>query len=299
MSAITNTLSNTVVEVNTKPLRVKKPTLVGKYSKFLVFGYGLVQSLQAQGLLTDEGVESAYGELKLLSSVEDQSQFYEGVLNQSKETGKLMRKYVTQRLAPPKAPRAKKDSVARKPRAKKEAGPEEAGEVKEKKKSVSRTKKATRVESDVSSDIVAELVDAANAEPVVNNDATEKKALKEAEKKAKQEAKEAEKKAKEQAKEAKQEAKEAEKKAKQEAKEAKKSAVAGKKVKTAAPPAPVVVVAEELQKEEGEDEEIHTQETDINGKTYLIDNENNLYSCVTHEELGKYDPETKSIVASA
>ena len=303
MSAITNTLSNTVVEVNTKPLRVKKPTLVGKYSKFLVFGYGLVQSLQAQGLLTDEGVESAYGELKLLSSVEDQTQFYEGVLNQSKETGKLMRKYVTQRLAPPKAPRAKKESVARKPRAKKEAGPEEAGEVKEKKKSVSRTKKATRVESDVSSDIVAELVDAANAEPVVNNDATEKKALKEAEKKAKQEAKEAEKKAKEQAKDAekqaKQEAKEAEKKAKQEAADAKKSAVAGKKVKTAAPPAPVVVVAEELQKEEGEDEEIHTQETDINGKTYLIDNENNLYSCVTHEELGKYDPETKSIVASA
>ena len=89
------------------------------------------------------------------------------------------------------------------------------------------------------------------------------------------------------------------KKAKQEAADAKKSAVAGKKVKTAAPPAPVVVVAEELQKEEGEDEEIHTQETDINGKTYLIDNENNLYSCVTHEELGKYDPETKSIVASA
>jgi len=315
MSATTNTLSNTVVEVKTKAPRVNKPTLVGKYSKFLVFGYGLVQSLQAQGLLTDEGVESAYGELKLLSSVEDQTQFYEGVLNQSKETGKLMRKYVTQRLAPPKAPRAKKDSVARKPRAKKEAGPEEAGEVKEKKKkSVSRTKKATRVESDVSSDIVAELVDAANAEPVVNNDATEKKALKEAEKKAKQEAKEAEKKAKEQAKEAekqakqeakeaekkaKQEAKEAEKKAKQEAADAKKSAVAGKKVKTAAPPAPVVVVAEELQEEEGEDEEIHTQETDINGKTYLIDNENNLYSCVTHEELGKYDPETKSIVASA
>ena len=302
MSATINTLSNTVVEVKTKAPRVKKPTLVGKYSKFLVFGYGLVQSLQAQGLLTDEGVESAYGELKLLSSVEDQTQFYEGVLNQSKETGKLMRKYVTQRLAPPKAPRAKKESVARKPRAKKEAGPEEAGEVKEKKKSVSRTKKATRVESDVSSDIVAELVDAANAEPVVNNDATEKKALKEAEKKAKQEAKEAEKKAKEQAKEAekqaKQEAKEAEKKAKQEAKAAKKS-VGGKATKTVDAPT-AVVSAEELQEEEeGEDEEIHTQETDINGKTYLIDNENNLYSCVTHEELGKYDPETKSIVASA
>jgi len=302
MSATTNTLSNTVVEVNTKAPRVKKPTLVGKYSKFLVFGYGLVQSLQAQGLLTDEGVESAYGELKLLSSVEDQSQFYEGVLNQSKETGKLMRKYVTQRLAPPKAPRAKKESVARKPRAKKEAGPEEAGEVKEKKKSVSRTKKATRVESDVSSDIVAELVDAANAEPVVNNDATEKKALKEAEKKAKQEAKEAEKKAKEDAKEAEKkakqeakEAKEAEKKAKQEAKEAKKS-VGGKATKTV--DAPTAVTEEELH-EEGEDEEIHTQELDINGKTYLIDSENNLYSCITHEEIGKYDTVTKSIVASA
>jgi hypothetical protein len=305
MSANTNTISNTVVtetEVKAKAPRVKKPTLSAKYSKFLVFGYGLVQSLQAQGVLTDEGVEAAYGELKLLSSVEDQSQFYESVLDQSKETGKVMRKYVTQRLAPPKAPRA------RKPRAKKEATANDATKEKPEKKSVARTKKAVRVESDASNDIVAELVDAANAEPVVS--AEEKKAAKEAEKQAKAdakqakaEAKEAEKKAKAEAKQAKAEAKEAEKKAKAEAKEkakvdTKAAKEAEKKAKVEAKvEAPVAAAASIDDDEEGE--EIHTQEIDINGKTYLIDNENNLYSCVTHDEIGKYDANAKSIIAIA
>jgi colicin import membrane protein len=302
MSANTNTISNTVVtetEVKAKAPRVKKPTLSAKYSKFLVFGYGLVQSLQAQGVLTDEGVEAAYGELKLLSSVEDQSQFYESVLDQSKETGKVMRKYVTQRLAPPKAPRA------RKPRAKKEATANDATKEKPEKKSVARTKKAVRVESDASNDIVAELVDAANAEPVVS--AEEKKAAKEAEKKAKADAKEAEKKAKADAKEAekkaKADAKEAEKKAKAEAKEkakvdAKAAKEAEKKAKVEAKVEAPVAAAASIEDDE-EDEEIHTQEIDINGKTYLIDNENNLYSCVTHDEIGKYDASAKSIIAIA
>jgi len=319
MSANTNTISNTVVtetEVKAKAPRVKKPTLSAKYSKFLVFGYGLVQSLQAQGVLTDEGVEVAYGELKLLSSIEDQTQFYESVLDQSKETGKVMRKYVTQRLAPPKAPRA------RKPRAKKEATVDATKE-KTEKKSVARTKKAVRVESDASNDIVAELVDAANAEPVVS--AEEKKEAKEAEKKAKaeakeakaeaKEAKEAEKKAKAEAKEAekkaKTEAKEAEKKAKSEAKEAEKKAKAEakeaeKKAKVEAKEAKVetkveapVAAAAAAEDEEDDGEEIHTQEIDINGKTYLIDTDNNLYSCVTHDEIGTYDAEAKTIIAIA
>jgi hypothetical protein len=300
MSANTNTISNTVVEtvVETKAPRVKKPTLSAKYSKFLVFGYGLVQSLQAQGVLTDEGVEAAYGELKLLSSVEDQTQFYESVLDQSKETSKVMRKYVSQRLAPPKAPRA------RKPRAKKEATVDATKE-KTEKKSVARTKKAVRVESDTSNDIVAELVDAANAEPVVS--AEEKKEAKEAEKKAKaeaKEAKEAEKKAKAEAKEAEKKAKEAEKKAKAEAKEkakvdAKAAKEAEKKAKVEAKVEPPVAAAASTEDDEEEGEEIHTQEIDINGKTYLIDNENNLYSCVTHDEIGKYDANAKSIIAIA
>ena len=268
-----NTISNTVIaETLVKAPRVKKATLSAKYSKFLVFGYGLVQSLQSQGVLSDEGVETAYGELKLLSSIEDQTQFYESVLDQSKETSKVMRKYVAQRLAPPKAPRAKK------PRAKKEAKVEEnkVDGTKlddQKKKGATRTKKATRVESDDSNDIVAELVDAANAVPEVS--AEDKKAQKEAEKKAK----EAEKKAKA-------DAKEAEKKAKSDAKEAMKKT---KEVKEE--------VKEEIKEEEAsDDEEIHTQEIDINRNTYLIDDENNLYSCVTHEEVGKYDPESKAII---
>ena len=327
-----NTLSNTVIaETKVKAPRVKKPTLSAKYSKFQVFGYGLIKSLQSQGVLTDEGVETAYEELKLLSSIEDQTQFYESILEQSKETGKVMRKYVTQRLAPPKAPRAKK------PRAKKEAKVEEitvkVEEVnveetktgdKKKKKAATRTKKATRVESDESTDFVAELVNAATAVPEVNAD--DKKAQKEAEKKAKVEAKEAkdaEKKAKTEAKEAKEaekkaktEAKEAEKKAKAEAKEAKdaekkakteakEAKEAEKKAKTEAKEAEKKAKAEAkaeakeeevINNSESDDEEINTQETDINGKTYLIDDNNTLYSCVTHEEIGQYDTESQTIV---
>jgi hypothetical protein len=326
-----NTLSNTVIaETKVKAPRVKKPTLSAKYSKFQVFGYGLIKSLQSQGVLTDEGVETAYEELKLLSSIEDQTQFYESILEQSKETGKVMRKYVTQRLAPPKAPRAKK------PRAKKEAKVEEitvkVEEVnveetktgdKKKKKAATRTKKATRVESDESTDFVAELVNAANAVPEVNAD--DKKAQKEAEKKAKteaKEAKEAEKKAKVEAKAAKdaekktkaeakevekkakteaKEAKEAEKKAKTEAKEAKEAEKKAKVETKEAKEAEKTVKAEAKEEEvinnsESDDEEINTQETDINGKTYLIDDDNTLYSCVTHEEIGQYDTESQTIV---
>ena len=289
-----NTLSNTVIaETKVKAPRVKKPTLSAKYSKFLVFGYGLIQSLQSQGVLNDEGVETAYGELKLLSSIDDQTQFYKSVLDQSKETGNVLRKYVAQRLAPPKAPRAKK------PRAKKEAKVEEnkVDETKpdnQKKKGATRTKKATRVESDESNDIVAELVDAANAVPEVNADDKQAKAdAKEAEKKAKVEAKaakEAEKKAKVEAKEA----KEAEKKAKADTKEAEKKAKAD--AKEAAKKTKEEVKEEVKEEEASDDEEIHTQEIDINRKTYLIDDDNNLYSCVTHEEVGKYDPESKAII---
>ena len=108
---------------------------------------------------------------------------------------------------------------------------------------------------------------------------------KEAEKKAKADAKEAEKKAKAEAKE----------KAKVDAKAAKE---AEKKAKVETKVEAPVAAAASIEDDE-EDEEIHTQEIDINGKTYLIDNENNLYSCVTHDEIGKYDASAKSIIAIA
>ena len=116
-----NTQTNTVVASQEK--KEKKPTLSAKYSKFLIFGYGFVKSLEAQGALSAEGVETAFAELKLMSSVEEQTQLYESLLKQSKETGKVMRKFITLRNKRPKAHRAKK-------RAKKSESSEAAGAMK-------------------------------------------------------------------------------------------------------------------------------------------------------------------------
>ena len=46
-----------------------------------------------------------------------------------------------------------------------------------------------------------------------------------------------------------------------------------------------------------EEEEIHTQEITINGTLYLIDNDNNLYSSDTHEQVGTYNTEANEVEA--
>ena len=267
-----NTQTNTIVATQEK--KEKKPTLSAKYSKFLIFGYGFVKSLEAQGALSAEGVETAFAELKLMSSVEEQTQLYESLLNQSKETGKVMRKFITLRNKPPKAPRAKKS-------AKKSESSEAAGAEKK-----PRAKKTTRVENDSENDLVSQIVTAAN-----NVDAAPAKSKeeKEAEKEAAKAAKEAEKVAAKAAKEAeKVAAKEAKAATAKEAKEAK--AASKKNTKAAEAPAQVPQV-----EEEEEEEEIHTQEIVIGGKSYLLDEENNVYSVDTHEQIGTFNAETQTI----
>ena len=278
-----NTQTNTVVATQEK--KEKKPTLSAKYSKFLVFGYGFVKSLEAQGALSAEGVETAFAELKLMSSVEEQTQLYESLLNQSKETGKVMRKFIALRNKPPKAPRAKKS-------AKKSESSDAAGAEKK-----PRAKKTTRVENDSENDLVSQIVTAANnvdAAPTKSKEEKEAekvaaKAAKEAEKVAAKAAKEAEKVAAKAAKEAeKAAAKEAKAAAAKEAKEAK--AASKKNTKAAEAPAQVPQV-----EEEEEEEEIHTQEIVINNKSYLLDEENNVYSVDTHEQIGTFNAETQTI----
>ena len=158
--------------------KARKPTLSAKYSKFMEFGYSLIQSLRANDTLNDEGLEAAYAQLKLFEGVESQTEFYEQILGQSKETGKVMRKFITQRNKPPKAPKEKK---ARKPRAKKEEVKVEVqegeakeveapvvAEAKEKKARKPRAKKTTNVVQDTQNDVIGDIVAAANADPLVN-----------------------------------------------------------------------------------------------------------------------------------
>ena len=269
-----STVQNQVAATNVHPTekKARKPTLSAKYSKFLVSNYSIIQMLQAKGLLSDEAVETAYTEIKLFNSVEDQTAFYESFLESSKATGKTMKKFVTQRLKPPKAPRAKKE---RKPKAEKSEADAQA------KPKKPRTKKETKVADDTKQDLVAQLVEAANApmpaaaaEEVQNTPVVAEK---------KEEAPGAPKKEKKPR--AKKEAKAKEEKPKE-------KKPRGKKAK-----AEPVVEAAPVVAEEEEEEEIHTQEIKIGDDTYLIDGDNNLYSVETHEQVGTFNAETNQVVA--
>lgn len=252
----------------TKEPRAKKVTLSAKYSKFLIFGYSLIQSLKAQDLLTDESVERAYAEIKLMDSVEDQGEFYETYLSQSNETGKVMRKFIVQRNKPPKVPKAKKE--------KKVKEVQEGDETKETKPKKPRTKKVEKVTADADADIVNELVAAATA----NADAQDEANAKETEDKKAVKAKEAADKKAAKAKEAE------DKKA---AKEAKPTAeVENISVSISEEPETTSVVEEE-------DEEVHTQEITVDGKEYLLDELNNIYSVITHDEIGTFDPSNRTV----
>ena len=295
----------------------RKPTLKEKHSRFLVSNYSLIQFLSAKGLLTDEGVETAYSEIKMFATLEDQEAFYESYLSESKTTKKTMKKFITQRNKPPKAPRAKKE---RQPKEKKETAP------KEKKP---RAKKTTKVANDTEVDVVSQVAATEGAENLINEltaaannasspigvqqqvtpeplvqevepTAPQKKARKPRAKKveaipialadtAAAESEVAPKEKKPRAKKVKAE-EDPPKEKKPRAKKAKKEDVV---VEVPAP-----TVQEELVAEE-EEEEIHTQEITINGTLYLIDNDNNLYSSDTHEQVGTYNTEANEVEATA
>jgi len=298
MSA-TNNNNNTAVENTVKE---KKPALSGKYSKFMIFGYSFVQSLHGEGVLTDEGLEAAYSQLKMFDSVDSQTDFYEQILEQSKASGVVMRKLIRQRNAPPTAPKEKK---ARKPRAKKEeaAGADAPAAVdasgaeapKEKKARKPRAKKTTNVVQDANNDLIAEIVAAANENPL---DAAAAAAPAEAKEEAPKEKKARKPRAKktEEKKEAvaatpdASEAKDVAAPKKASKSRAKKADEKKEEAHVANLTAVMDAAAEEL-----EEEDVVTQEIIIGGTTYLIDEENNLYSVDTHEEMGTYNPETQEI----
>ena len=262
-----NSESKTTTE--SKP---KKPSLKEKHSRFLVSNYTLIQHLAAKGLLTEEGVESAYGEIKLFAPVEDQEAFYETYITESKTTKKTMKKFITQRNKPPKAPR--------KSRAKKAESATTTDGAKEKKP---RAKKSTKVDDDTNVDIVAdntaELVNELTAaattaleSPVVESQ-TDTTTAPEAPKKAR---------------------KPRAKKTDTKEGETKEKKPRGRKTKKETEVAAPVV---QETAENDEEEEIHTQEITIGDNLYLIDSDNNLYSHDTHEQVGTFDSEKNAVVA--
>ena len=256
-----------IAEGEKKEKAPRKPTLKEKHSRFLVSNYSLIQFLSSKGLLTDEGVESAYTEIKLFAPVDEQEAFYESYITEAKTTKKAMTKFIRERNKPPKAPK--------KTRAKKAEGdaPKKT-----------RAKKTTKVANDTEVDVVAQAT--SNNTDLVNElttAATAAPATPEQNTNANAEAPDAPKKTR----------KPRAKKADGDAPKEKKPRATKKSKKEEAPPAPV----EAAPVQEEEDEEIHTQEIEINGKSYLIDSDNNLYSVDTHDEIGTYDAENNTISA--
>ena len=259
---------NVEVTQNVQAKKERKLILSDKYSKFLVSNFNLIRLLESQGLLSQEGVEAAYSEIRLMSSIEDQIEYYEAFLADVKGSKgnpgvkSQMKKYVTQRNKPPKVPRAKKE---RKPKEQVvETAPTD--ETKPKKERKPRAKKETKISDESTNDVVAELVEAANSSMDETIEQPDVEPVKKARKpRAKKEA-------------AVEEAL-VEEALVEEVKKTKKSKT--KKV-------------EESPQEE---ESIHTNEFVLDGKTYLIDSDNNLYDINSHEEVGVYDATTSTIVA--
>lgn len=248
-------------EAEKKP---RKPTLSAKYTKFVVFGYSMVNALVAAGLIPEDQVDVAYAQIKLMDSVEDQTAFYSNFLENLSASGKAMKKFVNDKKKPPKEPKVRKprakkaDSDAepkapkeKKPRAKKEAKSESESEPKEKKP---RAKKSVTVESDANVDLISNLVNAAQADPIPAPVEAPAEAPK-----------------------AKKESKAKEPKAKEPKAKAKKET----------PAAPVVEPTPALEAEDDDDEVIQTRETVIDGETFLVDQEGNLYDPETHEFVRK------------
>jgi hypothetical protein len=251
-----------------KEVKPRKPTLSAKYTKFVVFGYSMVNALVATGIIPEDQLDSAYAQIKLMESVEDQTAFYSNFLENLSASGKAMKKFVNDKKKPPKEPKVRKprakkaDSDAepkapkeKKPRAKKEAKAESESESETKKEKKPKAKKSVTVESDANVDLISNLVNAAQADPIpapVEAPAEAPKAKKESKAKEPKAAKEPKPKAKKEA------------------------------------PAPVVEPTPALEAEDDDDDEvIQTRETVIDGETFLVDQEGNLYDPETHEFVRK------------
>lgn len=289
VAPVTEKVETPKSESESEEKKPRKPTLSAKYVKFVVFGYSVVNALVAAGLVSDEQVDEAYAQIKLMDSVEDQTAFYTGFVENLSASGKAMKKFVNDKKKPPKAikekkPRAKKaDSDAepkeKKPRAKKEAKAESESEsatseseakTKEKKP---RAKKSVTVESDANVDLISNLVNAAQADPVpAPVDVPVEASMKETKP---NETKPKETKAKEpKAKESKTK----DPKAKESKTKAKKDEPA-----QVVEPTPVL----EAEEEDEDDEVIQTRETVIDGETFLVDQDGNLYDAESHEFIRK------------
>ena len=295
MSTPVSNVENVEVVVAQKVARVKKPSLPAKYSKFMSFGFWFLNKMDAT--VRDQ----LFPEIKLFSSIEEQSAFFQSYLDEASASNKIMRKTITAFHKPPKVRAEKKSRKTSKPvaaqsddliekliaeangdaaapapteekpkkskKSKEEGGAPTEEKPKKEKKAAEKPKKEKKTKETAAAEVVAEPVTDAPAAATAPVEPLEKPKK---EKKTKEVAATTEEKPKKEKK----------------APAAKKSS---KKEETVPEPA-----AAATQAQADDSDEIQTRIVTIEGgKQFLIDQDYNLYDINTHEEIGKFDPATQ------
>ena len=101
----TTTLDNILVE---KVQSTRSPSLSGKYSKFLLFGFQFIEQLKTHNLLSD--IDASYQLLSLFSNVEDQTEYFENFFLNIKSSTKEMKLVLKNKLNANKPVKAKKNN---------------------------------------------------------------------------------------------------------------------------------------------------------------------------------------------
>lgn len=84
-----------------------KKTLAGKYTKFMVYGFKLAQSLKDQDLINDEVYNYMMKEQNMYGTVDAQTEFFESFFEDMKSSAKLMKQQIRQHNKPAKAKKEK------------------------------------------------------------------------------------------------------------------------------------------------------------------------------------------------
>ena len=103
---------NAIENVAPDAEKQKKPTLAGKYSKLLNFGFWFSSMLESEELKTQ-----LYNQLRLFGSIEEQTELFERFLAEEKEVAKTVRKCIAEHNKPPKPVKEKATKAPRKGKA--------------------------------------------------------------------------------------------------------------------------------------------------------------------------------------
>ena len=137
------------VPVEEKP-KTKSSVLSAKYDKFRVFGYWFLNAMKNKEVINDDMYTTLVSHLRVYDTVETQSEFYEDFLSSLKDNSKELKKEIRVHNKPKKE---KKEKVVDPDAPKKKRG---------------RKKKVVEDETSAEEKAVAEIVAAAQMQPLEN-----------------------------------------------------------------------------------------------------------------------------------